>query len=292
MITFLLIAVLCFIFTAKSFVMKFLSKNHLNNTADAVLINGFIFACIALLFAAFVPHAGLPEIVFGIIMGSLTVLCQVSYMSALAVGPLSLTGLVYNLAMLVPIFVSRIFYGEPLSVFRAVGIGLSILALIINTKPSSDGKISKKWYLFILLAFTFNGLVATTTKIFTNDYVPKDELFPIETYAYLGCAYITATILSAIIFLIFRAKKTKTSCRPTLSFFLPAIAVALLLAAFQPIYTYSASVIPGTLLFPAYNGAATLLVTVSGMLLFKEKLSRRQWIGVSVGAVAIILMCL
>ena len=290
--TFLFIAMLCLIFTTKSFFMSVLSKKHLNNTADAVLINGFIFACIALIFVAFVPSAGTPEIVFGIIMGTLTVLCQVSYMTALSLGPLSLTGLVYNLAMLVPIFVSKIRYDEPLSAFRIAGIALSIAALIINTKPSSGDRISKKWYLFILLAFAFNGMVATTTKIFTNDFVPKGVLFPKETYAYLGCAYITATLLSALVFLIVRAKKQKPTCRAVPSLFVYAVVVALLLAVFQPIYAYSASIIPGTLLFPVYNGASTLLVTVSGMVLFKEKLSRRQWIGVSVGAVAIVLMCL
>ena len=290
--TFLLIAALCLIFTTKSFVMSVLSKKHLRNAADSVLINGFIFACIALIFLAFVPGAGTPEIIFGMIMGTLTVLCQISYMTALSVGPLSLTGLVYNLAMLVPIFVSKLRYDEPLSAFRIVGILLSILALIINTKPSSGDKIPKKWYLFILLAFFFNGLVATTTKIFTNDFVPKGVLFPTETYAYLGCAYITATVLSLIVYLVMRAKKKAPTCRPAPSLFICAVAVALLLVVFQPIYAYSASVIPGTLLFPAYNGAATLLVTLSGMLLFKERLSRRQWIGVGVGAVAIVLMCL
>ncbi len=51
------------------------------------------------------------------IMGTLTAFCQISYMTALSVGPMSLTGLVYNLAMLVPIFVSKIRYDEPLSAF-------------------------------------------------------------------------------------------------------------------------------------------------------------------------------
>lgn len=290
--TFLFIAILCLIFTTKSFFMSILSKKHLSNTPDAILINGFIFACIALAFVAFVPSAGTPEIIFGVVMGTLTVLCQISYMTALSVGPLSLTGLVYNLAMLVPIFVSKFRYGEPLSAFRMAGIALSIVALIINTKRSSGDKIPKKWYFFVLLSFCFNGLVATTTKIFTNDFVPKGVLFPKETYAYLGCAYITATVLSAIVFLIVRAKKQKPTCRPVPSLFIYAVVVAILLAIFQPIYAYSASIIPGTLLFPVYNGASTLLVTLSGMLLFKEKLSRRQWVGVAIGAVAIVLMCL
>ena len=127
-------------------------------------------------------------------MGALTVLCQISYTTALSVGPLSLTGLVYNLAMPVPIFVSKLRYDEPLSAMRVIGILLSVAALIINTKPSSGGKIPKKWYLFALLAFAFNGLVAT------------------------------------------------------------------------------------------------LLVTVSGIALFKEKLSRRQWVGVTTGAIAIVFL--
>ena len=290
--TFLLITILCLIFTVKSFVMSVLSKKHLHSAADAVLINGLIFACVTILFAAFLPGAATPVILFGVVMGALTVLCQISYTTALSVGPLSLTGLVYNLAMLVPIFVSKLRYDEPLSAMRVTGILLSVVALIINTKPGSGGKIPKKWYLFALLAFAFNGLVATTTKIFTNDFVPKGELFPKETYAYFGYAYLTATLLSGLALLLFKAKGKRPSCRPSPSFLFGILGVALLLTVFQPIYALSASVIPGTLLFPAYNGAATLLVTVSGMVLFKEKLSRRQWLGVTTGAIAIVFMCL
>ncbi len=61
MTTFILIAALCLIFTAKSFFMSVLSKRHLRNTPDAILINGFFSACIALAFVAFVPKAGPPK---------------------------------------------------------------------------------------------------------------------------------------------------------------------------------------------------------------------------------------
>ena len=67
--------------------------------------------------------------------------------------------------------------------------------------------------------------------------------------------------------------------------------VGILLGSFQSLYTYASSIIDGTLLFPAYNGGATLLVTLSGVILFREKLSKRQLLGVLTGAAAIILMC-
>jgi drug/metabolite transporter (DMT)-like permease len=50
------------------------------------------------------------------------------------------------------------------------------------------------------------------------------------------------------------------------------------------------SVLDATLLLPLYNGGTTLLVTLGTALLFRERLTKRQYLGILLGLIAIVLM--
>lgn len=58
------------------------------------------------------------------------------------------------------------------------------------------------------------------------------------------------------------------------------------------INTYAASVIDGAVLYSTYNCATSMLSAAVGRLLFKEKLTNKQMIGVIVGIVSIMLLCI
>jgi len=55
---------------------------------------------------------------------------------------------------------------------------------------------------------------------------------------------------------------------------------------------YLTGVMPSAVFFPLVNGASLVLSTASGVVLFKEKLSRRQWVGLAVGTAAVLFLCL
>ena len=284
--SFILICTLCAIFTVKSIILSHLGKNKFGSITDGILINGLIFLFAFGFFSPNITGASLPTVLCGITLGGLSVLYQLAYLNALSAGPLSLTGLVNNLAMVVPIAVSAIFFNESMSVFRMLGIALTIAALIINAKADDVADITKKWFIAISLSFTANGLVASTTKVYSHNFGGSESL------SFVACSYLTAAILSAIVYLVISLRNKKRTVRLSPSVFVFTALVGLLLGSFQSLYTYSSSVIDGTLLFPAYNGGSTLLVTLSGILIYKEKLTKRQWFGILVGAIAILLMCL
>jgi drug/metabolite transporter (DMT)-like permease len=54
---------------------------------------------------------------------------------------------------------------------------------------------------------------------------------------------------------------------------------------------YLAGVIDAIIFYPVVNGASMILTTAAGILLWKEKLSKRQWFGLIMGGVAILLLC-
>ena len=50
------------------------------------------------------------------------------------------------------------------------------------------------------------------------------------------------------------------------------------------------SVVEGTFHFPTYAGLQSLTMTLVGIVMFKDKLSKKQMIGVVCGIVSVVLM--
>ena len=46
-----------------------------------------------------------------------------------------------------------------------------------------------------------------------------------------------------------------------------------------------------SVMFPVVNGGGLILTTLSATLLFRERLSGKQWIGMAIGTLAVILLC-
>ncbi len=55
--------------------------------------------------------------------------------------------------------------------------------------------------------------------------------------------------------------------------------------------TVRPGVLPGTLLYPAYNCTVSALTALVGRFLFRERLTVRQWIGVGIGVAAVGVLC-
>lgn len=49
---------------------------------------------------------------------------------------------------------------------------------------------------------------------------------------------------------------------------------------------------PASIMFPIISGGSIILTFVCSFILFKEKLSKRQLIGASIGVVAIVFFCI
>jgi multidrug transporter EmrE-like cation transporter len=49
--------------------------------------------------------------------------------------------------------------------------------------------------------------------------------------------------------------------------------------------------LPSAVFFPVVNGGALVLSSLAAVLIFREKLSVKRWIGVAIGTVSVILLC-
>lgn len=114
-------------------------------------------------------------------------------------------------------------------------------------------------------------------------YNPFDYLFHLD---------ITAAVLSFLILGVMRLGSKNVTYARQPKTIVSACFVGVLLGIFQCLNTYAASVIDGTILYSSYNCGVSLLSTVTGRILFNEKLSVKQSASVLIGIVAIVLLCL
>lgn len=209
---------------------------------------------------------------------------QLTYINAMSCGNVSLTVMLVNFSMLMPITVSIVFYGERLTLLRFFGIFLTFIALILSVEKVERNYFSKKWFLFTVLTALINGSILICQKIFSK------SIWGTENITFVAYGYIIAAILSVILYVVLVINGSNITFKLKPSVFIYTFCLGIILGIFQVLNTKAITIIDGTLLFPAYNGGSLIFSTISGLFILHDKLSKKQILSITVGTVAIIMM--
>ena len=280
----LLILALCTLATLKVSLQSHFGKKELKTSSDPTFYNGLVFFSSALLFAKHIPGASPQTWLYASLFAIFTVLFQLSYTHALSGGNVSLTVMMVNLSMLLPVLVSVFFFHEPFGPKHAIGIVLTVLSFVLCVNFKDGGKVTKKWFSLTLIATVANAFITISQKIFASSE------FHTEKEAFVSCAYLIAFVITLVIYAITLLRKRASDIYKRPRVYLIAISVGLVLALFQWLNTYAMSIIHGTFFFPVFSGGAIIFSTVAGILFFKDKLTVKQAISIVVGVIAVIIM--
>lgn len=293
--TYLLIPLMCILATSKIMLQSKFSKTNNVCITDNIFYNGIMFATVALLFAPSILINGVTysTCIYGIIMGVLSVAFQIFYICAFSKGKMTLTVIINNFSMILPMTVSFILFDEKFGIIKVIGTVLALISFILSTAKEKNridfekkNKAGFQWLLFTLLVFLSNGLISINQKIYSA-FTQK-----LQVFEFVAIAYITAAALSFLILSIIALKNKESICKKQPKVIASGCLVGILLGVFQCVSTYAASVIDGTILYSTYNCGVSLLSAVTGRILFKESLSKKQYLGVFIGIVAIVFLCL
>lgn len=258
----------------------------------------FLLAKCRLEFSAFTVWLAL-------LFGAVVCLQQLTLLLALSKGPLSYTMVIVAMSTLITALSGVLFWHEHLRAVQLVGIVLMVLCLVLSVKrePKKSGesggrRLSAVWLLLALLAMVFNGGVGILQK------THQSSAHKAELPAFLFVAFAFCAVFSVLcyLFLIIRARgkrqetgaEESTARSPHFSrnlivlFLLSGVCVALC----HCINLYLSGVVAAAVFFPIVNGGALMLTTLASLLLFHERLSLTQWLGLALGAVATFLLCM
>ena len=293
---YLLIPLLWILAVTKVTLQSRFSKSNHSGRAQSIFFNGLIFLAGALILlpSLFDGPIVTQTVIAGMIMGVMSFVFQFFYITAFSRGKTSITMVINNFSMLIPMLFSVVIFNESFGTVKIVATVLVIVSFFLTVKDDpnkADANAKSRGFDWIWLGCTlialFSGGIASCAQKWYAASTPE-----LQVLEFVSISYITASLISVVAIAISGIKQKRIDVKPTRSVVISACLAGAVLGIFQCFFTYAPSVIDGTVLYPAYNCGASLLMTVIGAVFFKEKCCIRQYIGIGIGAVAIVLLCL
>ncbi|MCS3800331.1 hypothetical protein [Niastella sp. OAS944] len=194
----------------------------------------------------------------------------------------------YKLSMVIPFVFSIYLYNEDATILKIAGVAVALLAVWLTTRPAEKNKNEHKvsWMVWAmpLLLFVGSGLLDAMIK-----YVEQAFINPGNQDAYLITAFcVAATVGWLILFYLFSTGKQKLSAKALVAGICIGVpnyfSIWCLLGALKGYSGNSSAIIP------INNMGIVLFTALVAWLIFKEKLSAVNWLGIalSLGAIALI----
>lgn len=263
----------------KSF-SNYSSKKFLKTTGDFHLCNLLMMIFCFVMFAVLAIKNGLSvySLVLGIVFGFAMLINNTFGMLAFATGPMNITDLIVTASMLMPAVSGAILYGEEFSVPKLISTLFLIFFINLCVKTEKGGaKINKKWLIFTLIAFVSQGAIGVMQKIHQSS-PHKDELFGFLAVAFL------ASLISSLI--VTAKKKPEVKLDKAKLAIIGVQGVCMFLMHFLNLFL--AGFGPSQMFFPISAGSGIILVLLISVFIFKEKLTKRQVVGLIGGIASII----
>lgn len=218
-------------------------------------------------------------------------LSAVANLYALRIGPMSYTTVIISFSTIMSALSGVMFFKESIALIQIVGIVLMLLSFVfaVDTKSESEKKANLRWLAICMLAFFAVGFIGIMQKIHQSS-PHKNEL-----NAFLVVAFVTSAIVSLLISLPLMKKEKDCSekiSRKASAIFIAAILVGGIGTALnKKLNLYLSGVMDSAVFFPIVNGGSLILTTLAALVIFRERLTIKQWFGIAVGMVSVILLC-
>lgn len=278
------------LFSSLIFVIFKLYSTYKINTFHAIVTNYFV-ACIVgiLLYDGQIILSEIPTkswFIGTLFLGILfIVVFNLMASTAQKVG-VSVASVATKMSLVIPVIFAVIWYQERLSYFQILGILLALIAVYFASLKTKNIHVEKSSLLLPVLVFLGSGVIDTSIKYLQEIHVKEAEypLFSAVIFAFAAVIGISLIVL----------KSFKDSPKIELKALLGGVALGIpnyfsiyyLLKALQSPTLNSASV------FTINNVAIVMFSTLLGILLFKEKLSAKNWIGIGFAIISIVLIAL
>lgn len=266
--------------TCIAFFMR-LGERYIKNNMVMFIANYAVCLLLARIFMGsqklFTSQAGMGyAAAIGVISGILYLMGFVLLQYNIGKNGVVLSSLFMKLGVLVPTLMAVVVYHETPSVLQVLGFVLAIGAIvIINGKKDHDGKGISKWWLVVLL------LVGGVTDSLANVY-DKQGVGALKNH-YLFITFTAALVLSVVLKQIKKQSITRMDLLWGIIIGVPNYFSArfLLLSLGQ---------LPAIIVYPAYNVATILAISVVGVVVFREKLEKRKLLGLLLILIALVLL--
>ena len=257
------------------------------NTLHAIIIN-YIVACIT----GFVSYGRMPNVeqittanwlYYAIFLGALFIfIFNIMALTSQKNG-LSVAAVAGKMSLVIPVIAGIWLYNESMCWMKIVGILLALVSVYLTSvKTKEDIQLDKRLLIFPIVLFLGSGIIDTTLKYAEKMHVPDGEepLFSAMCFA--------MAFLIGIVVLIYEATQKRLL---TLRSIVGGIALGI--PNYFSIYFIIKTLKNGmesSVVYPINHVGTVLFTSLLGIILFKERLIPKNYIGIAVAIMAIVMI--
>lgn len=226
--------------------------------------------------------------------GALTLIQSYFMLRAYDSGSFAYTSVIVSLSTIIPAFSGAIFWNETLYPAQIAGIVLLVLCFVLCVGKDKEKKqMSVKWLAYVFLAFLSTGFIGVMQK------AHQSSAYADELNGFLIISFLISALAAGICAVIaLKRKKAEQNDnadgeeKPAkgVGYFLLIVLSGVGVALNNVINLYLSGKVDSAVFFPIVNGGGLILVTLCAVVLYREKLSVKQWAGIIVGIISVVLL--
>ncbi|MBA6155068.1 DMT family transporter [Tenacibaculum sp. S7007] len=197
---------------------------------------------------------------------------------------LSVASVAGKMSVVIPIIVGIFVYKESVGLVKIIGILMALIAVYLSSAKSDTSPVKFKNLLFPLLLFVGSGCIDAGLKYVESTYV-SDGAVPMFLATIFGCAFILGTFVVITQMINGKFKFHWKNLVGGIALGIPNYySMEFLIKALQTKGLESST------LFTINNVSIVILTTVFALAFFKEKLIKKNWIGIGLAVISILLV--
>ncbi|GGE64933.1 EamA-like transporter family protein [Pedobacter psychrotolerans] len=280
---YIVLSVICSVTVA---VLLKLAKRYQINIIQAVTVN--YFTALSLCFLFFKPDVRLLTTAapWPIYIALAVLLPSIFLVLAASVKKLGIvkTDIAQRLSLFIPILAAYFIFREGFNEYKLIGLAIGFLAIILTFVRKSEKETSSKHWIYPIAVFIGFGIIDI---LFKQIALYKDLPYTTSLFTVFALAFVVS--MAIVIFMVI-ARKTKLQ--------LVNLACGLILGFFNfgnilfYMKAHKALAENPSTVFAAMNMGVIVLGSLIGIIIFKEKLSKLNYVGIFLALVAVIFITL
>ncbi|MBZ9651276.1 EamA family transporter [Psychroflexus montanilacus] len=260
-------------------------------TLNALIVNYFIAFILGLIFQGNFSLETLLEVTSknwflgSMALGAMFILVFSLMVITTQKGGMSVVSVASKMSVAIPVVFVIIYYDESLGLLKIIGIVMALISVYLVSVRKRDGlSIDMKYFIFPLMVFLGSGIIESSIKFLENTYVPNDEvsLFSANTF-FFAC-------VTGILFFGIRRLQVKTSFRSKDVLGGVLLGIPNYFSIYFFILALRIDGLDSSSIFIINNVSIVLLSTLLGIAFFKERVIIKNWIGIAIAILSIILI--
>jgi len=303
---YLWLVILPLLATVKVYIQGDLARKHVKSTSDVFLMNGLIFVSLVVSTAP-VCFRHIPPveiILLCVVRAVLSMLFQVLYSLAFKIGPVSLTSIIVNFYIIIPLIVGVYVFEEELTLLSFIGILLIFVSIyLMPARKKNEKSFNLKWLILTVVSCIITGINNSVTAIisrssysgYKNEYILLCYFFA-AIYCFviwflkredggIMVSHMREKLIGNNVGIITAIKNSKL-----FSILFGVIMIGVVLGVYNIGTVEAVAVIDSLIFYPVKSVLVIVFSVVADMFFLKQKLTAKQLIGVGIGAAAVVLL--